>query len=309
MKIYRDISSFKNVEKPIFTTGTFDGVHIGHQKIISRLKDIARQKRGETVMLTFHPHPRMVLFPDDHGLELLSTPDEKAELLEKAGIDHLIVYPFTEEFSRMTAVEYVRDLLVNQIGVDTVVVGYDHHFGRNREGDFEQLKEFAQVYNFDVEEIPALDIENVNVSSTKIRKALAAGDVKRAHQFLNHPYTISGTVVRGEGLGKKIGFPTANISVEESYKLIPAKGVYAVKAEIGEQTFDGMLNIGTRPTVTNEDRQTIEVHLFGLESEIYGSRVTLSLMDRIRDEVQFNSIEELKEQLKKDKKNSKSILE
>jgi len=260
-------------------------------------------------MLTFHPHPRMVLFPDDHGLELLSTPEEKAELLEKAGVDHLIIYPFTEEFSRMTAVEYVRDLLVNQIGVNTVVVGYDHHFGRNREGDFEQLKEFAQVYNFEVEEIPALDIENVNVSSTKIRKALKEGDVKLAHQFLDHPYTISGTVAKGEGLGKKIGFPTANISVAESYKLIPANGVYAVKAEVEGEELNGMLNIGTRPTVSNSRSRSIEVNMFGLDREIYGSKVTLSLMDRIRDEVQFDNVDELKVQLHKDKEISKAILE
>lgn len=260
-------------------------------------------------MLTFHPHPRMVLFPDDHGLQLLSTPEEKANLLEEAGIDHLIVYPFTEEFSRMTAVEYVRDLLVNQIGVHTVVVGYDHHFGRNREGDFEQLKEYAQVYNFEVEEIPALDIENVNVSSTKVRRALEEGNAGLAREFLGHPYTISGVVEKGEGLGKKIGFPTANISVEESYKLIPANGVYAVRAQVDDTNHTGMLNIGTRPTVSNENRRTIEVHLFDLNREIYGSKVTLSLMDRIRDEVQFDNVEELKAQLSKDKETSKALLE
>lgn len=297
------------MNRPILTTGTFDGVHIGHQKIISRLREIANRKAGETVMLTFHPHPRMVLFPDDHGLKLLSTLDEKAKLLEKAGIDHLIVYPFTEEFSRMTSVEYVRDLLVNQIGVDTVVVGYDHHFGRNREGDFEQLKEFAQTYDFDVEEIPPQDIDRVNVSSTKIRNALEKGDVQKARKFLGHAYTLSGEVVKGEGLGKKLGFPTANISVEETYKLIPAKGVYAVKAQLEGESYSGMLNIGNRPTVSTDSNTSIEVHLFELEKEIYGKEITLSLIDRIREEVEFDSIEELVQQLKKDKEISKSLLE
>lgn len=297
------------MNRPILTTGTFDGVHIGHQKIISRLREIANRKAGETVMLTFHPHPRMVLFPDDHGLKLLSTLDEKAKLLEKAGIDHLIVYPFTEEFSRMTSVEYVRDLLVNQIGVDTVVVGYDHHFGRNREGDFEQLKEFAQTYDFDVEEIPPQDIDRVNVSSTKIRNALEKGDVQKARKFLGHAYTLSGEVVKGEGLGKKLGFPTANISVEETYKLIPAKGVYAVKAQLEGESYSGMLNIGNRPTVSTDSNTSIEVHLFELEKEIYGEEITLSLIDRIREEVEFDSIEELVQQLKKDKEISKSLLE
>lgn len=301
LKVYTDISDFKNVKNPVLTTGTFDGVHFGHQKIIDRLKNIAEKKGGETVLLTFHPHPRMVLFPDDDGLKLLSTREEKIKLLEKAGLEHLIIYPFSRRFSRLTATEYVRDLLVNQIGVNTLVIGYDHQFGRNREGNFEQLQELSGIYGFDVEEIPAQELDDVKVSSTKIRNALFEGDVEVASKYLGNYYKVSGIVVRGRQLGRQIGFPTANISVQDRYKLIPGNGVYAVNVRVNKSEYTGMLNIGLKPTVGGILKPTMEVHIFDFNENIYGNFIGVEFVKRLRDEVKFDSVEALKQQLELDK--------
>ena len=249
MKVYTQIEDFRNIKNPVVTTGTFDGVHLGHQKIISRLIDVAKEEQGETVLLTFYPHPRMVLFPDDNELKLLNTQQEKIRLLEKYGIDHLIIHPFTKEFSRLTSVEFVRNILVNSIHTKRLVIGYNHHFGRNREGSFEHLKEFGPVYGFDVEEIPAKDIDHIEISSTKIRQALQAGEVEVAATYLGHTYSVSGKVVQGKQLGRTIGYPTANILMEDKYKLIPADGVYAVKVELNGVMYQGMLNVGNNPTI------------------------------------------------------------
>lgn len=308
MKIYHSPADFKGCPNPILTTGTFDGVHIGHRKIINRLKEIATRVGGETVMLSFNPHPRMVLFPDDKSLKLLNSFDEKLKLLEDAGIDHLIIYPFSKEFSRMTALEYVRDLLVNQIGIHKIVVGYDHHFGRNREGNFANLVEFGNIYNFEVEEISALELNEVNVSSTKIRTALNDGDIEIANEFLGYPYQIQGEVVFGDQLGTKLGFPTANIQADTEYKLIPRNGVYAVECLIRGENFQGMLNIGFRPTLEKTDEKRIEVNLFGFQGEIYGEVIALKLKARIREEQKFNSLEELTTQLHQDKLNALELL-
>lgn len=300
MKVYTNLEDFKGVKNPVVTTGTFDGVHLGHQKIISRLKDVAREEKGETVLLTFSPHPRMVLFPDDNELKLLNTLPEKIELLDKYGVDHLIIYPFTKEFSRLTSIEFVRNILVNSIQTKRLVIGYNHHFGRNREGSFEHLKEYGPLYGFEVEEIPAKDIDHIQISSTKIRNALLIGDVKTATDYLGHTYTLTGTVVTGKKLGRTIGYPTANIQVKDQYKLIPGDGVYAVRIKHKNVFYGGMLNIGNNPTVEGKGK-SIEVNIFDFDKVIYGDEATIYFVERLRDEVKFNNLEELKEQLAKDK--------
>jgi riboflavin kinase/FMN adenylyltransferase len=305
MKVYTNIDDFKDVKNPIVTTGTFDGVHLGHQKIISRLKDVAKEIDGSTVLLTFSPHPRMVLFPDDNELKLLNTLPEKIELLEKYGVDHLIVYPFTKEFSRLTSIEFVRNILVNSIQTKRLVIGYNHHFGRNREGSFEHLKEYGPLYGFEVEEIPAKDIDHIQISSTKIRNALLIGDVKTATTYLGHIYSLTGTVVKGKQLGRTIGYPTANLHVTDTYKLIPGDGVYAVKIKHKNAFYFGMLNIGNNPTVEGKGK-SIEVNIFDFDKVIYEDEVTIYFIERLRDEVKFNNLEELKEQLAKDKQESMS---
>ncbi len=307
MKVYTNINDFKGVTNPVVTTGMFDGVHLGHQKIISRLKEVAQEQNGETVILTFYPHPRMVLFPEDNELELLNTQKEKIELLEKYGIDHLIIYPFTKEFSRLSSVEFVRNILVNKIKTKRLVIGYNHHFGRNREGSFEHLKEYGPLYGFEVEEIPAQDIDHVEVSSTKTRKALQAGDIKTATTFLGHLYSITGKVVEGLKLGRTIGYPTANIIVDDKYKLIPGDGIYAVKIKYEDITFNGMLSIGNNPTIEGKGR-SIEVNIFDFDATIYGKDLTIYFIERLRDEMKFSNLEDLKNQLIKDEEDSHRIL-
>ncbi len=306
MKVYTNIKDFKDVKNPVVTTGTFDGVHLGHQKIISRLKEVAFKNNGETVLLTFYPHPRMVLYPEDNELKLLNSQQEKIELLEKYGVDHLIIYPFSKEFSRLTSVEFVRNILINQIKTKHLIIGYNHHFGRNREGSFEHLKEYESLYGFDVEEISARDIESIEISSTKIRNALQIGDVKTATSFLGHFYSLSGKINEGKKLGRTIGYPTANIIVKDKYKLIPADGVYAVKIRHNEKTYCGMLSIGNNPTVGGKKR-SIEVNIFDFDKNIYDEEVSIYFIDRLRNEVKFDNLEGLKEQLAKDKENSLRI--
>lgn len=308
MKIYQGIEQFEKLEKAVVTTGTFDGVHIGHRTILNRLIEVAKKMKGESVLLTFYPHPRMVL-QEDAELRLLNTIDEKTQLLEKAGIDHLIIHPFTKEFSRTTSLEFVRDLLVNKIGTKKLVIGYDHHFGRNREGSFEHLKEYGPVYGFEVEEIPAQDIDDVNVSSTKIRKALVAGDVKTANNYLGHNFQLNGIVVHGNKVGRELGYPTANIDLQNKYKLIPAEGIYAVKVRLKDESYNGMLNIGRRPTINSGNGEvSIEVNIFDFKKEIYGEKIQLELIERIRDEKKFDSKEELIAEMQKDQVKCERIL-
>lgn len=307
LKVYYNIESLPTLRNPVVTTGTFDGVHLGHKTIIERLKEIAKQEDGETVLLTFHPHPRMVLFPDDNELRMLNTLEEKIQLLENAGIDHLIIYPFTKEFSRLSSVEFVRNVLVNRIGTKRLVIGYNHHFGRNREGSFEHLKEFGPLYGFEVEEIPAKDIDAVEVSSTKIRAALLAGDLSTAGTYLGHPYTLRGKVVGGKQLGRTIGYPTANIHSEDPYKLIPADGVYAVKVEQNGEIFGGMLNIGNNPTIPGKGR-SIEVNIFDFDRDIVDQYATISFLKRLRDEQKFEGLDALKKQLALDKQNALAVI-
>ncbi len=307
MKVYTNIEDFKNVRNPVVTTGTFDGVHVGHQKIISRIKDVAKNENGETVLLTFYPHPRMVLFPDDNELKLINTQEEKIKLLEHYGVDHLIIYPFTKEFSRLTSVEFVRNILVNKIQTKRLIIGYNHHFGRNREGSFDHLKEYGPLYGFEVEEITAQDIDSIEISSTKIRNAVQEGDITIANEYLGHAYSLTGKVVAGKQLGRTIGYPTANIYIEDKYKLIPADGVYAVNVEHEGEMYGGMLNIGNNPTVQGKGR-SVEVNIFNFNKDIYGDVATIYFIKRLRDELKFNNLEELKIALKKDKEDSLAIL-
>jgi riboflavin kinase/FMN adenylyltransferase len=308
LKVYKDLFSFPNLSGVIMTTGTFDGVHVGHKQIINKLVTEAKEVGGQTVMLTFFPHPRMVLFPDDHGLKLLNSPEEKAFLLEKAGIDHLIIQPFSKEFSRLNPGNYIRDILVNTLHVRKMVVGYDHRFGRNREGNIEDLKEFTELYGYQVEEIAAQEVSDIRVSSTKIRLALEQGDVDSAAEFLGYNYMLSGTVEHGDGLGRKIGFPTANVSQEFDWKMVPGNGVYAAWVKIEEETLPAMVNIGTRPTVTSSDEVRIEAHIIDWNGDLYEKKIRLEFVSRLRSEKSFDSIESLARQLQADKQNALSKL-
>lgn len=307
MQIHTDFSAFKG-KKTTVTIGTFDGVHIGHQSIINQLKAQSEKNGTETVILTFYPHPRIVLHPEDHGIMLLTTPEEKAEKLRKAGVQHLMVYPFSEEFSRIPAYDYVRNLLVTGLSAKQVIVGYDHRFGRNREGDFETLSEWAEMFGYEAIEIPAKDIDEVNISSTKIRQSLLAGDIKTANTYLGYPYTIKGTVIHGAAMGRTIGFPTANIHVDYPNKLIPGHGVYAIHANTQGKRYKGVMNIGVRPTIDASLKLQIEAHLFEFNNVIYDEKIEVSFVDKIRDEKKFGSIDELKSQINVDIITAKSIL-
>ena len=307
MKIVKDITNFSSETQTFVTIGTFDGVHFGHQQIIEKLVSEAQKAGKKSVVLTFFPHPRMVL-QKDAFLELINTIDERAALLEKTGLDYLIIHPFSKEFSRTTALEFVRDILVNQLNISKLIIGYDHHFGKNREGNITQLTEYSHLYDFKVEEIPAQDIDSVSVSSTKIRRALHAGNLKTANNYLGYNFMLNGTVVNGKKLGGKIGYPTANIDVKETYKLIPKTGVYVVKATIDKKTVFGMMNIGNRPTV-NGNHQTIEVHFFDFNEDLYNQYLTIELLYFLRDEHKFDSVELLIHQLKKDEETARDYIE
>ncbi len=300
MEVYHDVADFRPTSGTIVTVGTFDGVHIGHRTIINRINELAKDQDGESVLLTFWPHPRLVLFPDDNELKLLSTLRERIELLRESGIGHLIIHPFSVDFSRITAVEYVRDILVRDLNVSKLVIGYDHHFGRNREGNLEELKSMAPDYGFDVEEISAQEIDDVNVSSTKIRNALLEGDLAKANEFLGYRYSVSGKVVKGKRIGRSIGFPTANIQPDESYKLIPGNGVYSVTVLYEGKIYRGMANLGSRPTVSDSEERILEVNLFDFDGDLYEKEIKVTFVDRIRDEIKFESLDLLSAQLQKD---------
>jgi riboflavin kinase/FMN adenylyltransferase len=306
VKVTHDYSQFSSTKKTIVTIGTFDGVHIGHQKIISQLLNASKNKNETSVLLTFFPHPRMVL-QKDSNIKLINTIDEKINLLEKIGLEELIIHPFNREFSRLTALEFVRDILVHKLNISKLIIGYDHHFGKNREGNFEQLLEYGGMFDFEVEEIPAQNINDISVSSSKIRTALIDGDIERANKYLDYNFMLSGKVVAGNNLGSKINFPTANIHIEQDYKLIPKNGVYIVKSIILSVAYFGMLNIGNRPTIDGK-QQTIEVHFFNFDKNIYEENIQIELLKFIRDEEKFESIEALKNQLVEDEITIKNII-
>lgn len=303
MKIFNSIQEFSTTRQTIVTLGTFDGVHKGHKSILEKLKNSSKETGCESVVLTFFPHPRMVLQQAD-GLKLLNTMDEKAYLLELFGIDNLIIHPFSKEFSRLTAEEFVKDVLVDRLNTKKIIIGYDHRFGRNRTADINDLIRFGAEYGFEVAQISALEVEEVSVSSTKIRNALNEGLISKANRYLGYPYFITGTVTTGKQLGRTIGFPTANIKLTEDYKLVPAHGVYAVSAQINGTTVLGMMNIGTRPTVDGTT-ETIEVHFFDFAQDIYGANLRISLHHRLRFEQKFAGIDALREQLDRDREAAK----
>ncbi|MFL9843222.1 bifunctional riboflavin kinase/FAD synthetase [Flavobacterium rhizosphaerae] len=302
MKTYNSLQEFIPARPTIVTLGTFDGVHKGHKSILEKLIKSSQATGYESLVLTFFPHPRMVL-QQNTDIRLLNTMAEKAHLLENFGIDNLIIHPFSHEFSRLTAEEFVSDILVDKLQTQKIIIGYDHRFGRNRTADINDLKRFGEQYGFEVEEISALEVNEVSVSSTKIRSALNEGHIKTANKYLGYPYFINGSVVSGKQLGRTIGFPTANIKVSEEYKLIPSNGVYAVSAPLGDKTVLGMMNIGIRPTVDGTTRM-IEAHFFDFDEDLYNKDITVSLHYRLRDEQKFESVDALKEQLKKDKEDT-----
>jgi riboflavin kinase/FMN adenylyltransferase len=306
MKIYHTLESFQKLSYAVVTSGTFDGVHLGHQKILARLKEIANLNGGETVVLTFWPHPRMVVSEDSQGLQLLSTLEEKIELLTDLGIDHLLIVPFTRSFSELSCEDYIQQILVDQIGTKKLVIGYDHRFGRNREGNFDFLKNNAQHYGFKVEEIPREDIEETAISSTRIRHTLTSGHIEEANSLLGRPYSISGTVVKGKQLGRQLGFPTANVQVSSFHKLVPNNGVYIIRAVVDGISHEGMLNIGTRPTVDGRVR-SIEANIFNFERDIYGEKLKIEFLSYLRPERKFDGLEALTAQIAEDKKVAKAF--
>ena len=301
MKIFNSIQDFKTTSGTIVTLGTFDGVHIGHRKIIERLVQNT-DENTKSLVLTFFPHPRMVL-QGDSEIKLLNTIDEKAFLLEKNGLDNLVIHPFDQAFSRLTAEEFVKKILVDIFNIKKIIIGHDHRFGRNRTANIEDLIVFGKEYNFEVEQISPQEIDAVSVSSTKIRNALLDGNIQLANNYLGYNYFLTGTIVKGKQLGRTIGFPTANLSINENYKLIPQTGVYVVSSTINDKTVFGMMNIGFNPTV-NGQSQTIEIHYFDLDEDLYDKEIRVSILKRIRSEQKFESVEKLKEQLAHDKSTS-----
>ncbi len=306
MKIFNSIFDFNPSQKTYVTIGTFDGVHLGHQKVIKKLVEDAKKDNSNSVLLTFFPHPRMVL-QKDSSIKLINTIEEKTKLLQKIGLDYLIIHPFSKKFAELSALDFVKNILVEKLNISKLIIGYDHHFGKNREGNINQLTEYSHQFNFKVEEIQAKNIDEINISSTKIREALQNGDIKTANNYLGYNFLFSGKVVKGNQLGRTIGFPTANIKIEEDYKLIPKTGVYLVKSIIDDETIFGMMNIGNRPTI-NGKHQTIETHFFNFNKDIYNQNIKIEILQFLREEKKFNSINELTHQLKIDEQTSKNII-
>jgi len=307
MKIYHNINEFNAVNNAVVTIGTFDGVHLGHRKIIARIKELAQETGGETVILTFFPHPRMILNPEDESIKLINTINEKAALLEQLGIDHLIITPFSRDFSNQTPEAYIRDVLVNKIGTKKIVIGYDHRFGKDRQGSLNDLLKLGPVYGFEVVEIPEQDIEDVAISSTRIRTALLNGKIELANTLLGYSFFITGKVVRGDQIGRQIGYPTANIVIEERYKLIPSDGIFAAKIKVDDMLYKGMAYIGSRPTINGISRN-IEINIFDFNEEIYNQQVTMYFYNYVRGDVKFTGLDDLKIQLAKDKKDVQALL-
>jgi len=327
LKIYNQLSEFNKLANAVVTIGTFDGVHFGHQKIIKRLCEMAKSSGGESVLLTFFPHPRMIIDPENQELKMINTIDEKAQILASLGVDHLIITPFTRDFSNLSATDYIKNILVDTIGTKKIIIGYDHRFGKDRLGNIQTLAENATHYGYQVEEIPEQDINDVAVSSTKIRKALLDGDVALANEYLGYSFSIYGPVIKGDKIGRTIGFPTANIFVAETYKLIPGDGIYAVTVEMDLEveskgadlttnstfksqpsTFRGMAYIGQRPTINGMTRN-IEVNIFDFDKEIYGQNIKMNFLAFLRHDVKFTGLEALKIQLQQDKEDTLAFFE
>ncbi len=298
MRIFDNLKSYSSEKESILTIGTFDGVHIGHNKILKRLIQDSKKNNLSSLVMTFFPHPRMIL-NKSHEIKMIDTIDEKINLLEKTGLGNLIIHPFDNNFSKIRAKEFVKEILVKKLKIKEIIIGYDHKFGKDREASVEDLKKFGKDYMFTVKEIPAQEIDSIAISSTKIRNAILNGEIEKCNKFLGRNFILTGKVVYGEGLGKKIDFPTANIEIKETYKIIPKNGVYLVKTKINSNTYFGMMNIGIRPTVGGTNK-SLEIHFFNFKDNIYGKNVSIEIIKKIRDEEKFSSIDQLKIQLKKD---------
>jgi len=306
VNIYSSASKYNNPRASVVTIGTFDGVHIGHKAILNRLITTAKKEGLDSVVLTFFPHPRMIL-QTDSSIKLINTIDERKDLMNKTGLDHLIIHPFTKAFSRLTALEFVRDILVHKLNIKKIVIGYDHRFGRNRNADIEDLKEFGSTYGFEVEEISAQELDDVAVSSTKIRNALKAGDIQTANTYLGYPFMLSGTVVKGKEIGRTIKYPTANLELSEDYKLIPKEGVYVVKAIINAKTVYGLTSIGTNPTVGGT-LKTIETYFLNFSGDLYEKKLEIEFLTHIRDGETFKSMDALKKAIRSDENFARNFL-
>ena len=307
MNIFHSINDFRSSKKTILTLGTFDGVHIGHRKILERVAQNTENGKYESLVLTFFPHPRMVL-QGESEVKLLNTLSEKIDLLKKIGVQNLVIHPFDKTFSRLTAEEFVETVLIDQFDIKKIIIGYDHRFGRNRTANIDDLILYGKKYNFEVEQISAQEIDDVSISSTKIRNAILDGNMALANVYLGYNYVLNGTVIKGKQLGRTIGFPTANLKIEEDYKLIPKNGVYIVKSNINQKTVFGVMNIGTNPTVNGEEL-SIEVHFIDFDADLYNSKIEISVLERIREEQKFDSIELLKLQIQEDKETAISFIE
>ncbi len=307
LKIYRTLKDFK-VVNPVVTVGTFDGVHKGHTKILNRLIQQAESLGGESVIFTLYPHPRKVLFPEEKEIFLLNTLNEKIKLLEKSGVDNLIIYPFTKEFAQLTSCDFIEKILYNELNVKQLIVGFDHHFGKDRQGNLEILKNCANPFGFDIIKVDALEYDGKKISSTRIRNSIISGDIEKANFLLSYDYFISGTVVSGKKIGRTLGFPTANIQVKEQDKLIPKRGVYAVKIEVDNKVYTGMLNIGTRPTVSSNFETNIETHIFDFSDDLYNKEIKIIFKKYIREEKKFPDKAQLQKQLSEDKRIALSFL-
>jgi riboflavin kinase/FMN adenylyltransferase len=306
LKIYTDLNNYTSKNKTFVTIGTFDGVHLGHQKVLSNLVVGAKKRNASSVLLTFFPHPRMVL-QKDSPIKLINTIEERIELLKKIGLDALVIHEFTEDFAEKTALDFVENVLVNHLKISNLIIGYDHRFGKNREGNYDQLTEYGKIFDFEVTKIPQQEIDHITISSTKIRKAIELGNIEEANRYLGYCFMLTGEVVKGYNLGKKIGFPTANLAIKEPYKLLPKTGSYVVKAELENETVYGMMNIGYNPTVKGK-KQTTEIHFFDFNKDLYGKKIQIDVLKFLRDEQKFDSVEDLKNQLMKDKQKSLEII-
>tara|TARA_B100000929_G_scaffold23231_1_gene17392 strand:- start:3616 stop:4542 length:927 start_codon:yes stop_codon:yes gene_type:complete len=298
MKIFNNIQSYSSEKESILTIGTFDGVHIGHNKILTKLVEESKKNNLSSLIMTFFPHPRMVL-QKSQEIKMINTMDEKIHLFEKTGVDNLIIQPFDENFSKIRAKEFVEEILVKKLKIKHIIIGYDHRFGKDREASVEDLKKFGLNYMFTVEEIAAQEIHSIAISSTKIRNAILKGEIKKCNEYLGRNFMLTGEVVHGDGLGKKINFPTANIEIIDTYKIIPKNGVYLVKTIINSEIYFGMMNIGVRPTIGGKNK-SLEIHFFNFKDNIYNKTISVEIICKIRDEEKFSSIDELKIQLKKD---------
>ena len=308
MKVYRSLEEYEQGVRTVATIGTFDGVHIGHRVILSSIIEEAQKIDGESALISFHPHPRLVLFPENNPLKLLHTLDEKIAMLTQLGLDKLLLIPFTREFSRTPSKAFIKDILVRQIGISKIVIGYDHHFGKNRTGGIEELRELSEAGNYTVTEIPAQAIDDANISSTKIRRALLEGDVQAASTYLGYSYGFSGTVIHGEKMGRKLGYPTANMKLTDPLKLVPAIGIYFVRVYVGEERYFGMMSIGKKPTV-GEFEQSQEVYIFDFDREIYGEVIRVEFLEWLRGEKKFDSLDDLIIAMNGDRDRSLALME